>query len=175
MATCHSSEGDVDLISMFQIRQSFRVQVVSSLEPANSKSSSGSKNVKMRIKLSLDPAMASSSLTSTDLVVGCTVQDSVTSVEEDDGLVMNPGIGDDLKGFLPSQGAREGQFSDRCKGRAINALFAQSSGSRRMVKSSNSQGIQNTEHIRGVNTLVGRQLGGWVTRPQLIHFYLELA
>ena len=101
-AKSESSEDDVDLMSMFQIGQYLRAYVVSSSEPANSKSSPGSKNIKRRIELSLDPAIANNSLTATELVIGCTIQASVTSVE-DHGLVMNLGIGDDLKGFLSSK------------------------------------------------------------------------
>ena len=74
-----SSEDDVDLMSTLQIGQYLRGYFVSSLEPANSKSSSGSKNIK-RIELSLDPVLANNSLTAAELVVGCTVQASVTSV-----------------------------------------------------------------------------------------------
>ncbi|PUU76130.1 hypothetical protein B9Z19DRAFT_1130280 [Tuber borchii] len=107
-ARSESSEDDVDLTSMFQIGQYLRAYVVSSSEPANSKSSSGSKNIKKRIELSLDPAMANSSLTATELVIGCTIQASVTSIE-DHGLVMNLGIGDDLKGFLSSKELGKGR------------------------------------------------------------------
>ncbi|CUS13120.1 unnamed protein product [Tuber aestivum] len=112
-----SAEDDVDLRSMFRVGQYLRAYVVSSLEPANSKSPLGSKKTKKRIELSLDPVVTNDGLTTTELVVGCTIQASITSVE-DHGLVMNLGIGNDLKGFLSSKelgkgrsatNAREGQ------------------------------------------------------------------
>jgi len=133
-AKSESSEDDVDLTSMFQIRQYLRAYVVSSSEPANSKSSSGSKNIKKRIELSLDPAMANSGLTATELVVGCTIQASVTSVE-DHGLVMNLGIGDDLKGFLSSKELGKGRsVTDAKEGQVMLCTIIGLSSNGKIVK-----------------------------------------
>ncbi|CAZ80214.1 unnamed protein product [Tuber melanosporum] len=107
-AKSESSEDGVDLKSMFQIGPYLRAYVVSSSEPTNSKYSTGSKRFKKRIELSLDPVLTNNGLTTTELVVGCTVQASVTSVE-DHGLVMNLGIGNHLKGFLSSKELGKGR------------------------------------------------------------------
>ena len=133
-AKSESSEDDVDLMSMFQIGQYLRAYVVSSSEPANSKSSSGSKNIKKRIELSLDPAMANNNLTATDLVIGCTIQASVTSVE-DHGLVMNLGIGDDLKGFLSSKELGKGRsVTDAKEGQVMLCTIIGLSSNGKIVK-----------------------------------------
>ncbi|KAG0135944.1 hypothetical protein HOY82DRAFT_479619 [Tuber indicum] len=133
-AKSESSEDDVDLKAMFQIGQYLRAYVVSSSELANSKSPSGSKKIKKRIELSLDPVMANNGLTTTELVVGCTVQASVTSVE-DHGLVMNLGIGNDLKGFLSSKELGKGRsVTDAKEGQVILCTTIGLSSNGKIVK-----------------------------------------
>ncbi|RPB10143.1 nucleic acid-binding protein [Morchella conica CCBAS932] len=90
-----------DLNAMFRVGQYLRTYVVHSIEDVATKAgSSGDQNkTKRRIELSLDPSLANSGLTPGDLVVGCTVQASISSVE-DHGLVMELGISEGIKGFL---------------------------------------------------------------------------
>jgi rRNA biogenesis protein RRP5 len=90
-----------DLNAMFRVGQYLRTYVVHSIEDVATKAgSSGDQNkTKRRIELSLDPSLANSGLTPSDLVVGCTVQASISSVE-DHGLVMELGISEGIKGFL---------------------------------------------------------------------------
>ncbi|PWW72721.1 nucleic acid-binding protein [Tuber magnatum] len=133
-AKSESSEDDVDLKSMFQIGQYLRAYVVSSSEPANSKYSFGSKRIKKRIELSLDPAMTNTGLTPTELVVGCTIQASVTSVE-DHGLVMNLGIGNDLKGFLSSKElGKDRSVTDATEGQVLLCTIIGLSSNGKIVK-----------------------------------------
>ncbi|RPA89371.1 nucleic acid-binding protein [Choiromyces venosus 120613-1] len=133
-AKSESSEDDVDLKSMFRIGQYLRAYVVSSSQPANPKSSSSSKKMKKRIELSLDPVMVNNGLTTTELVAGCTVQASVTSVE-DHGLVMDLGIGNDLKGFLSSKELGKGRsVADAKEGQVMLCTITGLSSNGRIVK-----------------------------------------
>lgn len=96
---------DVKLESMFKVGQYLRAYVLHSTEDVDVKGAKGEKSAsktRKRIELSIDPKVVNTGLTSTDLIVGTTVQASVLSVE-DHGLVMDLGMDGDLKGFLSSK------------------------------------------------------------------------
>jgi rRNA biogenesis protein RRP5 len=96
---------DVKLEGMFKVGQYLRAYVLHSTEEVEVKGPKGEKSApktRKRIALSIDPKLANTGLTATDLTVGCTVQASVVSVE-DHGLVMDLGFDSDLKGFLSSK------------------------------------------------------------------------
>lgn len=96
-----TKEDSFDLAAMFHVGQYLRACVVHSVEDVPTrKGASGEQNqTKRHIVLSLEPCMTNAGLSSNELVVGTTVQASVSSIE-DHGLIMELGIGGDVKGFL---------------------------------------------------------------------------
>lgn len=94
-------EDSFDLTAMFRVGQYLRAYVVHAVEEVSAKKrASGKQNkTKRHIVLSLEPSMTNTGLSPNELVIGTTVQASVSSVE-DHGLIMELGIGGDFKGFL---------------------------------------------------------------------------
>lgn len=89
-----------DLTTMFRVGQYLRVYVVHSIEDVSMKKGTLSQNkTKRHIVLSLEPSLTNTGLSPKELIVGTTVQASVSSVE-DHGLIMDLGINGDVKGFL---------------------------------------------------------------------------
>lgn len=90
-----------DLKTMFRVGQYIRVCVIHSVEDVSArKGASGEQNkTKRHIVLSLEPSMTNAGLSPNELVVGITVQASVSSIE-DHGLIMELDINGDVKGFL---------------------------------------------------------------------------
>lgn len=91
-------EDEVNLSQYFRPGQWIRAAVTSTAGEADH----GATKAKKRIGLSLDPALTNVGLTRKDLVVNCTIQASVVSIE-DHGMVVDIGLSDaETKGFLPS-------------------------------------------------------------------------
>ena len=87
-----SDEEPMNLKDHFRLGQYLRAYIAST----------GSRNNKKKIELSVDPRHVNSGLSSTDLVVDSAIQASVVSVE-DHGLVMDMGLeGSNIKGFMSS-------------------------------------------------------------------------
>lgn len=94
-------EHSFDLTAMFHVGQYLRACVIHSVEDVSMrKGASGQQNkTKRHIVLSLEPSMTNVGLSPNELVVGTTIQASVSSVE-DHGLIMELDINGDVKGFL---------------------------------------------------------------------------
>lgn len=96
-----TKEDSFDLTAMFRVGQYLRTCVVHSVEDVSAREGAvGDQNkTKRHIVLSLEPFMTNAGLSPNGLVVGTTVQASVSSIE-DHGLIMELGISGDVKGFL---------------------------------------------------------------------------
>lgn len=92
-------EDETDLSHYFSVGQYVRASVTSTEED----SSRGTTRVKKHIELSLDPKLSNAGLSRSNIAVGCTVQVSVTSVE-DHGLIVDLGFNDGQTiGFISTQ------------------------------------------------------------------------
>ena len=90
-------EADIDLTRYFHTGQYLRAAVTSTGDEA------GTSKGKRRIELALDPRLVNVGLSRSNLAAGCTVQVTVTSVE-DHGLDTDMGLSDsELRGFLPQR------------------------------------------------------------------------
>ncbi|KAK3357091.1 hypothetical protein B0T25DRAFT_146638 [Lasiosphaeria hispida] len=89
---------DVDLKALFRLGQYVRAYVVSTIDE-----SSTAGKPKRHIELSLQPVLANTGMSDTDIVPNSTLMASVASVE-DHGFVMDIGVaGSDLRAFLPKK------------------------------------------------------------------------
>jgi rRNA biogenesis protein RRP5 len=91
-------EDETDLTHYFRVGQYVRAAVTST-EESLSKTST---RAKKHIELSLDPKLSNSGLSRSDVVVGCTVQVSVISIE-DHGLIVDLGFDGQTTGFISTQ------------------------------------------------------------------------
>ena len=92
-----NEETDIDLTHYFHIGQYLRAAVTSTGEEA------GTAKGKRRIELGLDPRLVNVGLSRSNIVAGCTVQVTVTSIE-DHGLDTDMGVLDSqLRGFIPKK------------------------------------------------------------------------
>ncbi|KAH8910006.1 nucleic acid-binding protein [Coniochaeta sp. PMI_546] len=105
---------DIDLNALFEIGQYVRAAVVSTTD--DSAPTSG--KAKRHIELSLRPELANSGLSAQDVVQNCTVMASVASVE-DHGFVMDLGIADSDRGFLPKKKLDKGIPEERLQPGAV--------------------------------------------------------
>lgn len=94
-------EHSFDLTTMFYIGQYLRACVVHSVEDVSMRrgASDEQNKTKRHIVLSLEPSMTNAGLSPNELVVGTTIQASVSSIE-DHGVIMELDISGDVKGFL---------------------------------------------------------------------------
>ncbi len=91
---------NVESSKVFTLGQYLRAYVTSTVDQKGSGSSSAHRK---RIELSVDPRLANSGISPSDLVVGCMVQASVKSVE-DHGFIMDLGLEkESVKGFLSTK------------------------------------------------------------------------
>jgi rRNA biogenesis protein RRP5 len=92
-------EDETDLKHYFSVGQYVRAAVTSTEE----ESSRGTMRVKKHIELSLDPKLSNAGLSRSNIVVGCTVQVAVTSIE-DHGVIVDLGFDDgQTTGFISTQ------------------------------------------------------------------------
>jgi len=96
-----SEEGDdIDLNDLFVLGQYLRAYVISTGEDSIV---NGAAKSKKRIELSINPKQANHGIAKSDIVINSMLQASVLS-NEDHGLVMDLGLGDDtIKGFMSSR------------------------------------------------------------------------
>ena len=91
---------DIDLNDLFVLGQYLRACVISTGEDSIV---NGIAKSKKRIELSINPKQANHGIAKSDIVINSMLQASVLS-NEDHGLVMDLGLGDDtLKGFMSSK------------------------------------------------------------------------
>ncbi|OCL15098.1 rRNA biogenesis protein-like protein RRP5 [Glonium stellatum] len=91
---------DIDLNDLFVLGQYLRAYVTSTGEDSTV---NGVAKSKKRIELSVNPKQANHGISKSDIVINSMLQASVLS-NEDHGLVMDLGLGDDtLKGFMSSK------------------------------------------------------------------------
>jgi rRNA biogenesis protein RRP5 len=128
---------DVQLDGMFKVGQYLRAYVLHAKEEVATKGPQGEKGAsktRKRIELSLDPKLVNTGLKTSDLAVGITVQASVVSVE-DHGLVMDLGLGEDLKGFLSSKELGSGfKLADIKEGQVLLCTVTGLSSNGKIVK-----------------------------------------
>ena len=105
---------DVDLNALFEIGQYVRACVVSTMD--DSAPTSG--KAKRHIELSLRPELANSGMSAQDVVQNSTVMASVVSVE-DHGFVMDLGVADSDRGFLPKKKLDKGIPEERLQPGAV--------------------------------------------------------
>ncbi|OIW33783.1 nucleic acid-binding protein [Coniochaeta ligniaria NRRL 30616] len=105
---------DVDLDALFEIGQYVRAYVVSTMD--DSAPTAG--KAKRHIELSLRPELANSGLSAQDVVQNSTVMASVVSVE-DHGFVMDLGVADSDRGFLPKKKLDKGIPEERLQPGAV--------------------------------------------------------
>ncbi|KAB5558620.1 hypothetical protein GE09DRAFT_1203503 [Coniochaeta sp. 2T2.1] len=105
---------DVDLNALFEIGQYVRAYVVSTMDDSAPTSGKG----KRHIELSLRPDLANTGLSAQDVVQNCTVMASVVSVE-DHGFVMDLGVADAERGFLPKKKLDKGIHEERLQPGAV--------------------------------------------------------
>jgi rRNA biogenesis protein RRP5 len=166
------TEGDdVDLEGMFKIGQYLRAYVIHSIEDVAAKGPKGEKTGsrnKKRIELSIDPKLANNGLAVSDLVVGCTVQASVASVE-DHGLVMDVGFGSGVKGFLSSKEMGSGYtISDAKEGQVMLCTVTGLSSKGRTIKLS----ADLEQKFTKKGKLAGGKASWWLSQAPTVDAFL---
>lgn len=159
-----------DLNTMFRVGQYLRAYIVHSIEDvATRKGASGDQNkTKRRIELSLDPTLTNTGLSPNELVVGCTVQASVISVE-DHGLVMELGISGDVKGFLAKKElGHDFTMTKVTEGQVLLCTVAGLSSSGRIVKLS--ADLEQKPSKKG--KLAGGKAAWWIGQAPTIDAFL---
>jgi rRNA biogenesis protein RRP5 len=91
-------EDEIDLTYYFRVGQYVRAAVTSTEES----SSRTTTRTKKHIELSLDPKLSNSGLSRSNVVVGCTIQVSVISIE-DHGLIVDLGFEGQTTGFISTE------------------------------------------------------------------------
>jgi rRNA biogenesis protein RRP5 len=162
---------DVQLDGMFKVGQYLRAYVLHAKEEVAVKGPQGEKSAsrtRKRIELSLDPKLANTGLTSSDLAVGITVQASVVSVE-DHGLVMDMGLDNDLKGFLSSKELGNGfKLADVKEGQVMLCTITGLSSNGKIVKLS----ADLEQKFSKKGKLAGGKASWWLSQANSIDAFL---
>lgn len=162
------SDDDIDLKSMFRIGQYLRAYVVHAIEPATSKSPGTSDKTKKRVELSLYPSRANGGISTSDLAVGCTMQAAVSSVE-DHGLVMDLGVGGEVKGFMSSKEVPKGlSMGDMKQGQVMLCTVTGFSSNGKIVKLS--ADLEQKPNKKG--KFEGKKSAWWVSSAPTIDSFL---
>ncbi|KAA8912855.1 hypothetical protein FN846DRAFT_931829 [Sphaerosporella brunnea] len=161
---------DVQLDSMFKIGQYLRAYILHAKEEVAVKGPQGEKSAsrtRKRIELSLEPKLANTGIAVSDLAVGITVQASVVSVE-DHGLVMDMGIGEDLKGFLSSNELGSFKLEDIKEGQVLLCTVTGLSSNGKIVKLS----ADLEQKFSKKGKLAGGKASWWLTQANSIGAFL---
>lgn len=123
-------DDEFDLHDYFVIGQYVRVSVTSTGQDATISSA----HAKKHVDLSLDPTLVNLGLTKSALARGVTVQVSVQSIE-DHGLIVNLGLGDDVRGFVPAKNLPPGKTLGEIKtGAVILCQVAQADANSKVIR-----------------------------------------
>jgi rRNA biogenesis protein RRP5 len=162
---------DVQLDGMFKVGQYLRAYVLHAKEEVATRGPQGEKGAsktRKRIELSLDPKLVNTGLNTSDLTVGITVQASVVSVE-DHGLVMDLGLGEDLKGFLSSKELGSGfKLADIKEGQVLLCTVTGLSSNGKIVKLS----ADLEQKFSKKGKLAGGKASWWLSQANSIDAFL---
>jgi rRNA biogenesis protein RRP5 len=144
-----SSDDEEDAINLshyFHLGQWVRVAVTSTGEDASHVTG----KAKKRVELSLDPNVTNPGLAWKDLAVNCTLQASVSSIE-DHGVIVDLGLSDaEVQGFIPNRELPHGlELSHVKPGMIFLCLVSSFGGGGRIVKLSaniENSGTSNASH-----------------------------